>query len=175
MISERCKLWLLLIFFRINLTFWDELAHIASQHVEKGQQIHVSGRLVSDTVESDEGKQQTYYKVSGLFPSRPRFNCPEKFIYIYCYIFQVVVQQLNFIQKSPSPVPLYNGDSNSASPGKYSRVSLCGVWFPCINFEILFWFWLRCRQKPKFIFCKFYWYHWRTLASLLCQSNGMVG
>ena len=57
-------LFLLFFFFlRINLTFWDELAHVASQHVEKGQQIHVSGRLVSDTVENDEGKQQTYYKV----------------------------------------------------------------------------------------------------------------
>lgn len=49
--------------FRINLTFWDELAQIAYQHVEKGQQIYVSGRLVSDTVEGDDGKQQTYYKV----------------------------------------------------------------------------------------------------------------
>lgn len=49
--------------FRINLTFWDELAHIAFQHVEKGNQIYISGRLVSDTVESDDGKQQTYYKV----------------------------------------------------------------------------------------------------------------
>lgn len=48
---------------RINLTFWDELAHVAFQHVEKGQQIYVSGRLVSDTVEGDDGKQQTYYKV----------------------------------------------------------------------------------------------------------------
>lgn len=77
----------------INLTFWDDLAHIASQHVEKGQQIHVSGRLISDTVESDDGKQQTYYKV--------------------------VVQQLNFIEKSlSSPVSLYNGDSSSATPGK---------------------------------------------------------
>ncbi|XP_042026823.1 protein OSB2, chloroplastic-like [Salvia splendens] len=76
----------------ISLTFWDDLAHIASQHVEKGQQIHVSGRLVSDTVETDDGKQQVYYKV--------------------------VVQQLNFIERSPPPVPLYNGDSNSATPGK---------------------------------------------------------
>ncbi|KAK2970192.1 hypothetical protein RJ640_019660 [Escallonia rubra] len=47
----------------INLTFWDELAHVASQHIEKGHQIYVSGRLVSDTVEADDGKQQTYYKV----------------------------------------------------------------------------------------------------------------
>ncbi|MBA0675391.1 hypothetical protein Goari_016939, partial [Gossypium aridum] len=46
----------------INLTFWDELANTAYQHVEKGQQIYVCGRLVSDTVESDDGKQQTYYK-----------------------------------------------------------------------------------------------------------------
>lgn len=48
---------------RINLTFWDELALTASQHLEKGHQIFVSGRLVSDVVESDEGKQQTFYKV----------------------------------------------------------------------------------------------------------------
>ncbi|KAL8100724.1 protein OSB1, mitochondrial-like isoform X1 [Apium graveolens] len=72
----------------INLTFWDDLAQIAYQHVEKGQQIYVSGRLVSDTVESDDGKQQTYYKV--------------------------VVSQLNFIERSASPVALYDGDSNSA-------------------------------------------------------------
>jgi len=47
----------------IHLTFWDELAHVASQHVQKGHQIHVSGRLVTDTVDSVDGKQQTYYKV----------------------------------------------------------------------------------------------------------------
>lgn len=52
--------------FRINLTFWDEMAHIASEHVEKGQQIYVSGRLVSDTVKNEDESQQTYYKVSGL-------------------------------------------------------------------------------------------------------------
>lgn len=104
------------------MTFWDDLAHIASQHVEKGQQIHVSGRLVSDTVESEDGKQQVYYKVSCLFASRPRFNCREKLICIYHYLFQVVVQQLNFIERSPSPVPLYNGDSNSATPGKYTQL-----------------------------------------------------
>ncbi|XP_030456582.1 protein OSB2, chloroplastic-like isoform X2 [Syzygium oleosum] len=60
----------------INLTFWDELALTASQHLEKGHQIFVSGRLVSDVVESDEGKQQTFYKV--------------------------VVQQLNFIERNLS-------------------------------------------------------------------------
>lgn len=49
--------------FRVNLTFWDELAHIAFQHVQKGNQIYVSGRLVADLVEADDGKQQTYYKV----------------------------------------------------------------------------------------------------------------
>ncbi|EOX94584.1 Primosome PriB/single-strand DNA-binding, putative isoform 3 [Theobroma cacao] len=52
----------------INLTFWDELANTAYQHVEKGQQIYVCGRLVSDTVESDDGKQQTYYKRSPKYP-----------------------------------------------------------------------------------------------------------
>ena len=55
---------------RINLTFWDELAHVAYQHIEKGHQIYVSGRLISDTVETDDGKQNTYYKVfSMLVPS----------------------------------------------------------------------------------------------------------
>ncbi|KAL3649085.1 hypothetical protein CASFOL_005488 [Castilleja foliolosa] len=73
----------------INLTFWDELAQVAFQHVEKGQQVYVSGRLVSDTVENDDGKQQTYYKV--------------------------VVQQLNFVERGISSIPLYNGDSNSNS------------------------------------------------------------
>ena len=48
---------------RISLTFWDELAHVAFQHVEKGQEICVSGRLVTYTVESDKGKRQTYFKV----------------------------------------------------------------------------------------------------------------
>ncbi|KAK9982955.1 hypothetical protein SO802_032480 [Lithocarpus litseifolius] len=76
----------------ISLTFWDELAHIAFQHVEKGQQIYVSGRLVSDTVESEDGKQQTYYKV--------------------------VVQQLNFVERSISSLPLYDRDSNSMMAGK---------------------------------------------------------
>ncbi|XP_073040667.1 protein OSB1, mitochondrial-like [Primulina eburnea] len=76
----------------INLTFWDELAHVASEHVEKGHQIYVSGRLVSDIVESEDQKQQTYYKV--------------------------VVQQLNFIEKSLSAVSLYTGDSNSPTPGR---------------------------------------------------------
>ncbi|XP_024974983.1 protein OSB2, chloroplastic-like [Cynara cardunculus var. scolymus] len=81
----------------INLTFWDELAHVASQHVEKGQQIYVSGRLVSDTVDSDDGKQQTYYKV--------------------------VVQQLNFVERSSSSLS-YDGDSNfNSSSGSSSMTT----------------------------------------------------
>ncbi|MCD7466488.1 hypothetical protein HAX54_003243 [Datura stramonium] len=47
----------------INLTFWDELANVANQHIEKGHQIYVSGRLILHTVEGDDGKEQTYYKV----------------------------------------------------------------------------------------------------------------
>ena len=57
-------------FSRINLTFWDEMAHVALQHVEKGNQIYVIGRLITDSVETNEGKQQTFYKVlwlCGLF------------------------------------------------------------------------------------------------------------
>lgn len=77
----------------INLTFWDELAHVASQHVEKGQQVYVSGRLVSDTVETDDGKKQTYYKV--------------------------VVQQLNFIEQTfSSSVSLYDGIPTSMTSGR---------------------------------------------------------
>ncbi|XP_031744970.1 protein OSB1, mitochondrial isoform X2 [Cucumis sativus] len=78
--------------YRIGLTFWDELAHIASQHVQKGNQIYVSGRLVADLVEADDGKQQTYYKV--------------------------VVQQLNFIERSNSTAPHYDQDSNSIMAGR---------------------------------------------------------
>ncbi|XAR58596.1 hypothetical protein NMG60_11014064 [Bertholletia excelsa] len=90
----------------INLTFWDELAHVAFQHVEKGQQIYVSGRLVSDTVESEDGKQHTYYKV--------------------------VVQQLNFVERNfSSPEALYDGDSSSPVPVKkisnYSGNDTCST------------------------------------------------
>ncbi|ESR57163.1 hypothetical protein CICLE_v10021384mg [Citrus x clementina] len=76
----------------INLTFWDELAHVASQHVEKGQQIYISGRLVSDVVESDDGQQQTYYKV--------------------------VVQQLNFVERSSPSMSSYDSESNFMTAGK---------------------------------------------------------
>lgn len=55
---------MILLCYRINLTLWDELAHVAHQHLEKGQQIFVSGRLISDTVDNEDGKQQTYYKVT---------------------------------------------------------------------------------------------------------------
>ncbi|KAK6937597.1 Primosome PriB/single-strand DNA-binding [Dillenia turbinata] len=76
----------------ISLTFWDDLAHVAFQHVEKGQQIYVSGRLVSDTVESEDGRQQTYYKV--------------------------VVQQLNFVARSFTSEVTNGFDSNSMMSGR---------------------------------------------------------
>ncbi|KAL9261058.1 OSB1, mitochondrial-like protein [Drosera capensis] len=76
----------------INLTFWDELAHVAYQHLKKGQQIYVSGRLVADTVEGDEGKSQTYYKV--------------------------VVQELNLVERNfTSPVDLYDSNYSSMDSG----------------------------------------------------------
>ncbi|KAK9289026.1 hypothetical protein L1049_017497 [Liquidambar formosana] len=65
----------------INLTFWEEMAHTAYQHVEKGHRIYVSGRLVADTVEGDGEKQETYYKV--------------------------VVQQLNFVENNFSSMSSY--------------------------------------------------------------------
>ncbi|KAF9682956.1 hypothetical protein SADUNF_Sadunf05G0162100 [Salix dunnii] len=73
-----------------NLTFWDDLAQVASQHVEKGHQIYVSGRLISDSVENDEGKLQTYYKV--------------------------VVLQMNFIERNSSR-GLYDSDFNNRAAG----------------------------------------------------------
>ncbi|KAI4301171.1 hypothetical protein L6164_034477 [Bauhinia variegata] len=79
----------------INLTFWEELANVAFQHLEKGHKIYVSGRLISDTVESDDGKQQTYYKV--------------------------VVQQLNFIDRSLLPVSSYDYESNSMTAGSVRK------------------------------------------------------
>lgn len=54
-------------FFRVFLTFWETLAHIAFQHVEKGSRIYVCGRLLADVVESDDGKDLTYYKVFFFF------------------------------------------------------------------------------------------------------------
>ncbi|XP_061338137.1 protein OSB2, chloroplastic-like [Gastrolobium bilobum] len=76
----------------IHLTFWDELAHVAFQHLHKGHKIYVAGRLVTDTVETDEGKQQIYYKV--------------------------VAQQLNFIDSNlSSPVSSHDQDSDSIITG----------------------------------------------------------
>ncbi|KAK7260305.1 hypothetical protein RIF29_26251 [Crotalaria pallida] len=68
----------------INLTFWNELAHIAYQHLQTGHHIFVSGRLTTDAVETDGGKYQTYYKV--------------------------VCQQLNFIESFSSA---YSRDQDS--------------------------------------------------------------
>ncbi|KAL5136695.1 Protein OSB2, chloroplastic [Glycine soja] len=82
----------------INLTFWDDLAHVASQHLQKGHQIHVSGRLITDTVETEEGKSQTYYKV--------------------------VVQQLNFIERNFSSVSSSQGQEfDFAMAGSGRKVS----------------------------------------------------
>ncbi|KAL3633887.1 hypothetical protein CASFOL_022649 [Castilleja foliolosa] len=44
-------------------TFWDELARVAFQHVEKGQQVYVSGALFQILSKNDDGKQQTYFKM----------------------------------------------------------------------------------------------------------------
>ncbi|CAN0898277.1 Protein OSB1, mitochondrial [Linum grandiflorum] len=72
----------------INLTFWDELARSASQHLQQGNQIYVCGRLISDAVENEEGKVATYYK-------------------------QLVVQQFNFIERNGSSFSSYSeGSSN---------------------------------------------------------------
>ncbi|KAK8953561.1 hypothetical protein KSP40_PGU006658 [Platanthera guangdongensis] len=76
----------------INLTFWDELAHIAFQHVEKGNQVYVSGRLVSDTTEGEDDKPRVFYKV--------------------------VVQQLSFIEKTIPSVSFYEQRTDSVNSEK---------------------------------------------------------
>lgn len=53
--------------------------------------MYVSGRLVSDTVEGDDEKRQVYYKV--------------------------VVQQLNFIERSVQPVSLFEPGASSVTSG----------------------------------------------------------
>lgn len=59
-----CIVWLKFhLIFRVNLTFWNELAHVAYQHVEPGKQIFVSGRLVSDEVKDNENIRE-YFKVT---------------------------------------------------------------------------------------------------------------
>ncbi|CAN0886603.1 Protein OSB1, mitochondrial [Linum grandiflorum] len=87
----------------INLTFWNELAEIASEHVQTGNQIYVSGRLIADTVENEEGNIKTYYKV--------------------------VVQQLNFIERNESSFSSYDKDSYmnaSAAAKKFNNTSNMG-------------------------------------------------
>ncbi|OIV91350.1 hypothetical protein TanjilG_01968 [Lupinus angustifolius] len=79
----------------INLSFWNEMAHIAHQHLQKGNQIYVSGRLTADTVETDDGKTQTYYKV--------------------------IVQQLNFIERSFSSVSSHDQDFDSTMPANSGK------------------------------------------------------
>ncbi|KAG9441285.1 hypothetical protein H6P81_017139 [Aristolochia fimbriata] len=76
----------------INLTLWEDLAHVAFQHLEKGNQVYVSGRLVSDTVEGEDEKRQTYYKV--------------------------VVQQLNFVEKTfPASTSPYDMEKSFPAAG----------------------------------------------------------
>lgn len=65
---------------------------------------------------------------------RPKFNRRVKLIYIFYHLPQVVVQQLNFIEKSlSSPVSLYNGDSSSAAPGNFpiSLFLFLDAWWSC--------------------------------------------
>ncbi|KAF3325311.1 hypothetical protein FCM35_KLT10382 [Carex littledalei] len=46
------------LFFRVNLTFWNELAHVAYQHLE-------TGRLVSDEVKDNENTRE-YFKFAKI-------------------------------------------------------------------------------------------------------------
>ncbi|XP_078150049.1 protein OSB1, mitochondrial-like [Carex rostrata] len=78
----------------VNLTFWNELAHVAYQHVEPGKQIFVSGRLVSDEVKDNENIRE---------------------------YFKVIVKQLNFVQNSSSPVSFYDPRMAQNSPAAVEK------------------------------------------------------
>ncbi|XP_057963548.1 protein OSB1, mitochondrial-like isoform X2 [Malania oleifera] len=115
----------------INLTFWDELAQVAFQHVEKGNQIYVFGRLVSDTVENDDGKQQIYYKV--------------------------VVQQLNFVERSLSSAATYDRDPSSMTAGrKLSNVAASStgsteeLWQAFFANPVDWWDNRKSKRNPKY-------------------------
>ncbi|KAI3421398.1 uncharacterized protein J3R85_012314 [Psidium guajava] len=110
----------------INLTFWDELALTASQHLEKGHQIFVSGRLVSDVVESDEGKQQIFYKV--------------------------VVQQLNFIERNLSPVVPNDHASgrNFGSDTVHNNDSTVELWQAFFANPLEWWDNRKNKKNPKY-------------------------
>lgn len=103
-------------FVRILLSFWNELAHAAFQHLEKGTQIYVCGRLIADTVETEDGTEQTYYKVffwllglTSCYFMFPLVGALLRKITIIAILWQVNVKQLNFIERS--------WDSNSETPG----------------------------------------------------------
>ncbi|KAJ3674725.1 hypothetical protein LUZ60_005341 [Juncus effusus] len=70
----------------VNLNFWEDLAHIAYQHLQSGQRIFVSGKLISDVVKGEDETVQTYYKVT--------------------------VQQINFVAKKFAPVSSFEPRSN---------------------------------------------------------------
>ncbi|XP_039001063.1 protein OSB2, chloroplastic-like, partial [Hibiscus syriacus] len=111
----------------INLTFWDELANTAYQHVEKGQQLYVCGRLVSDTVESDDGKQQTYYKI--------------------------VVQQINFIERNSSSPASYDrvfGDRKFGNNGANNTGSPMELWQAFFANPTEWWDNRQNKRNPKY-------------------------
>ncbi|KAK8718000.1 hypothetical protein V6N13_045250 [Hibiscus sabdariffa] len=111
----------------INLTFWDELANTAYQHVEKGQQLYVCGRLVSDTVESDDGKQQTYYKI--------------------------VVQQINFIERNSSSTASYDrgfGDRKFGNNGANDTGSPTELWQTFFANPTEWWDNRQNKRNPKY-------------------------
>ncbi|KAJ8749532.1 hypothetical protein K2173_025727 [Erythroxylum novogranatense] len=112
----------------ISLTFWEELAEVAFQHVEKGNQIYISGRLTSDTVESDDGKLQTYYKV--------------------------VVQQLNFIEKSLSSTPSYDRGSTAVRKSGNNTINDAGsiqeLWQAFFANPLEWWDNRKNKKNPKY-------------------------
>ncbi|PKA65555.1 Protein OSB1, mitochondrial [Apostasia shenzhenica] len=110
----------------INLTFWDELAHIAFQHVEKGNQLHVCGRLVSDTTDGENEKRVVFYKV--------------------------VVQQLNFIERSFAPVSLFEEGvkyENYAGNGSRSA-SIEELWQAFFANPVDWWDNRKNKRNPKY-------------------------
>ncbi|KAK8919084.1 hypothetical protein KSP39_PZI021919 [Platanthera zijinensis] len=117
----------------INLTFWDELAHVAFQHVEKGNQVYVSGRLVSDTTEGEDDKPRVFYKV--------------------------VVQQLSFIEKTIPSVSFYEQRTDSVNSGpknenyasnSFASVSTVELWQAFFANPVDWWDNRKNKRNPKY-------------------------
>eukprot|EP01018_Ginkgo_biloba_P003944 Gb_13980 [translate_table: standard] len=81
----------------INLSFWNELAETAAQHLNKCDTVYISGRLVTETAAGVDDRPRIFYKV--------------------------VVSNLNFVErKSPAYSQQRDGDMNASFQSQKAQV-----------------------------------------------------